>query len=419
MSFTVEYRPAKLSELQGQPRAKAILGPWLRKGTTPGAILITGAKGTGKTTIARIIARVTHCSKPTKGEPCGECRTCKMDIQSHADYIEFNSASDRGIDAVRRLQDNLKMRPTMGKKKIVLFDEAHGITSAAFQALLKVVEEPGSHVILIFATTNPEKLPETLIDRCSHISLRPTLAEDCFELLNRIAKDQKMDTLGVTEDHLKRIVASSRANNRSAIKALEQVYSMVEDAQDSNSSVETAVINNMIATVTVADVDTSAEQIVRGILSGNTGSAIKRADDHASEAEPLLSHILTCLKQAFLLASSPKQFNESFTEVMEGLPVFDLPNKRKVLLETCENFSELRIQTSNHMVPIHEVMYVTIAKSAFLVKDAIKAAKPKDEAPKEAKVEKAEKKVEKETPTEEAEEKPAPKVTKKVTARLP
>lgn len=186
-SLAVEYRPKTLDQVIGQPDAKRELSSIFKSGKVPAAMLISGDTGLGKTTLSRIIARTLNCKE---GSGCGKCSSCEMfDINpdNHPDYKEINAATQRGIDDIRALIDLSSYRPRYGTRVIVL-DECHQITGAAMEALLKSLEEPSENTLWILATTNPEKLKQTIVDRCLSIRLMPVKPEELSERLLKISK---------------------------------------------------------------------------------------------------------------------------------------------------------------------------------------------------------------------------------------
>jgi DNA polymerase III subunit gamma/tau len=397
-SFANSFRPKHLDDLVGQLRAKDVIGPWLRQDRIPGAILITGDRSAGKTTLSRVIGRVAVCVAPANGKSCGDCASCKsfdQDQDTHPDYREVNSANDRGIDAVRGMVSRLRNMPIY-RKRVVVFDEAHQITDAAQQALLKLVEEPPEHVVLIFATTNPEKLLPTLRSRCSLIPLKPTTVDDCCILMERVTADVGIDKVGITPVFLKKIAVAVGAIPREALKALDQVYAMVLDAQQTGgqATISPDLLKGFIKTAAVSDCESAAEQICRNIYCGQPGAAIVRAEDQRAESGPMLQRMLQVFRQVMLQAMAPKLVDPSYAEILAGLPVFDLKDKtaqKALALSVYKEFNNLFERTSTYQVAVHQVIDASIAQAAFNVQQALaveglyppkkKTAEPKAEEP--------------------------------------
>ena len=394
LMLTEAYRPYHLADIIGQDKTKKLVGSWLRTGRVPRSILVSGETSAGKTTSARIIGRAMLCVDPKSGQACGECRACKsFDTGNHPDYIEIDAASDRGIDAIRALTQRITMKPIFGKKKVVILDEAHQLTPQAWQAMLKTLEEPPLHVVFMILTTNPEKLPQTIIGRCSMVKLQAVSVEDCTELLVAVAQKKGLSKTGLQKEHLVRIAKVTSAHPRNALHALEQVYTMVLDAQQAGQTIDAAVVNSFIQQVSVADVETVAGAIIRGILDGKPGGALKRAEDVRAEADILLAKITEMMRQAMLLSTNPKLMDGYYKDVFDGVGLFafTLPTHqahieaRQVVLDSYACFTRLRIETSNHQVPVGEVIGEPIARASLLCQKFLKTFAPDDKkAPKPA-----------------------------------
>ena len=164
-----QYRPAAFSEMIGQEHITTILKNQVKSGTTAHAYLFAGTRGTGKTSAARILARAVNCEEPMDGEPCGRCRSCKISAGECADIIELDAASNTGVDDMRDIIEKARFMPLELKHKVYIIDEAHALSANAFNALLKTLEEPPPHVTFILATTEPHKIPATIISRCQRM----------------------------------------------------------------------------------------------------------------------------------------------------------------------------------------------------------------------------------------------------------
>jgi DNA polymerase III subunit gamma/tau len=220
MTLYLKYRPKNLDELD-----LSDVGESLKKivgsENIPHAFLFAGPKGTGKTSAARILAKIINCEKLGKnGTPCDKCEQCiSITKGTNLDVIEMDAASHRGIDDVRVLRDAVKLAPTKAKKKIYIIDEAHMLTTEASNALLKTLEEPPEHVVFVLATTNPEKLIDTIRSRTTFISFRKATAPEIVKALGRVVAAEKIK---ITDEALQKIAEVSGGAFRDAIKILEQ-----------------------------------------------------------------------------------------------------------------------------------------------------------------------------------------------------
>lgn len=196
MSFIVtarKWRPQKFSDVVGQEHITTTLKNAIKNNRIAHAYLFTGPRGVGKTTTARILAKTLNCLNPKNAEPCNECEMCRtIQTSQLMDIIEIDGASNRGIDEVRALRDSVKYAPTKGKYKVYIIDEVHMLTRESFNAFLKTLEEPPSHTVFIFATTDAHKVPPTIISRCQRFDFRRIQLDSIKSLLKQIAESEKI-----------------------------------------------------------------------------------------------------------------------------------------------------------------------------------------------------------------------------------
>lgn len=226
MTLYRTYRPQKISELDNREIRERLI-KLLSTSHTPHAFLFIGPKGTGKTSAARIVAKSLNCLKrQTDGEPCNKCDMCiAITNGSNLDVMEIDAASNRGIDEIRDLREKIKLTPLSAKYKVYIIDEVHMLTNEAFNALLKTLEEPPSHAIFILATTEPTKLPETIVSRCITLLFHKADEQEILHALKRITAGEHTK---VDEVVLRLIAGASDGSFRDATKLFEQA--ILEDS---------------------------------------------------------------------------------------------------------------------------------------------------------------------------------------------
>lgn len=190
-----KYRPKTFGEVVGQDHIVKTLINQIKHDKISHAYLFTGSRGTGKTSTAKIFAKAINCLHPIDGSPCGECEVCKSLDGTNMDVLEIDAASNNGVDEIRDLREKVKYPPVVGKYKVYIIDEVHMLSTSAFNALLKTLEEPPAHTVFILATTEVHKLPATILSRCIRFDFRLVSLEDLSSLLKKILKEE-----GVTYD---------------------------------------------------------------------------------------------------------------------------------------------------------------------------------------------------------------------------
>lgn len=221
-----KYRPSKFDDVYGQYFIIKTLNNAIENNKVSHAYLFTGTRGTGKTTIAKIFAKMVNCLDMHDNKPCGKCEIClKENTDEIQDIIEIDAASNNGVDEIRELKNKIKLVPVMCKYKVYIIDEVHMLSTGAFNALLKTLEEPPEHVIFILATTEPQKLPITIISRCQRFDFEKISVQDIFNRLKYIACNEKID---ITDEALTEISKMSDGAMRDAIGTLDQVSSYAD-----------------------------------------------------------------------------------------------------------------------------------------------------------------------------------------------
>ncbi len=216
-----KYRPTELNEVVGQSEIKQILASSVKNETISHAYLFSGPRGTGKTTMAKIFAKMVNCSSPVDGNVCNKCESC-LNVLNSNDVIEIDAASNNGVDEIRDLREKANLVPSSAKYKVYIIDEVHMLTTQAFNALLKTLEEPPKHVIFILATTEYYKIPLTITSRCQKFQFNKLTDEEIVGKLKEISKNEK---IAIDEDALYEIAKISDGGMRDSINFLDQLRS--------------------------------------------------------------------------------------------------------------------------------------------------------------------------------------------------
>jgi len=347
--YYLKYRPQTLEEIDNELR-REMLTKILQKENIPHAFLFSGPKGTGKTSTARIIAKILNCEKRTAAEkgkplstvPCSRCQNCIAIAQNRfLDVIELDAASSRGIDDIRSLRDSVAYAPSQGRYKIYIIDEVHMLTKEAFNALLKTLEEPPRHVVFILATTEPQKLPETITSRCLSISFAKATDEEIKRSLARIIKGEKLE---VKPEVVSLIGNYSQGSFRDAAKLLEMA---VTTTDLSLKQVEAFLKNHA---------ELQPETLLQLILLKQTDEALvylQSYEQHGLDYQWLIQTLLEKLK-TMLLVKKGLVKEPSLTKIIEATSLKDLSRLMKLLLESYSLTKQSPIEALPLMIGIME-----------------------------------------------------------------
>ena len=290
-----KWRPRTFSEVVGQAHITDTLQRQVAEGRVGHAYLFTGTRGTGKTTCARILAKAVNCEHPIDGAPCCECDACRgIDSGTLLDVTELDAASNNGVDQVRALREEAVYTPSVLKKRVYIIDEVHMLSIAAFNALLKILEEPPEHLLFILATTELHKVPATILSRCQRFSFKRLLPRDIQQQLLHIAAEEHID---LSPDGAELLARMANGAMRDALSLLDQCRA-VEGTIDNTAVLE--VLGLAGATQTV--------QLMRCVLERRTGDALALFDQlyrSGKDVAALLSEMSDLCRDMTILRAAP------------------------------------------------------------------------------------------------------------------
>ena len=267
------YRPQSFDDVVGQTHVTKTLRNAISKGKQSHAYIFSGPRGTGKTSIAKVFAKAINCLNSDNGEPCNECAICKGITQgTNNDVIEIDAASNNGVDEIRNIRDKVKYAPSESKYKVYIIDEVHMLTTGAFNALLKTLEEPPAHAIFILATTEPHKIPPTIISRAQRFDFKAISSDQIIDRLKYVANSQSLD---YDDAALEFIAKASEGGMRDALSIMDQAIAFgdehltLQDVLDVTGSVDEASLN----------------ELFNDIVNGNVKEAFSRYHHFVSEGK--------------------------------------------------------------------------------------------------------------------------------------
>ncbi len=302
MSYTALYRkfrPTLFSEMVGQEHITRTLRNQIIAGRVGHAYLFNGGRGTGKTTTAKVLARAINCLNPQDGEPCNECETCKEAINgSLTDIVEMDAASNNSVEDIRQIREEVNFLPTKAKYRVYIIDEVHMLSTGAFNALLKTLEEPPEHVKFILATTEPQKLPATILSRCQRFDFKQISDEDIIKRLKIVCDEMQIE---ITNEALKVIAVLAEGGMRDALSILERCL------QDGETKIDEDKVKDLVGIPKLAYIN----KIVSNIFESNVNEALQTIDDVISDGKDIQNFLWEIIKyiKDILIYKSSKELN--------------------------------------------------------------------------------------------------------------
>ena len=334
MAYTALYRkfrPLNFADMVGQEHITKTLKNQIIAERVGHAYLFNGGRGTGKTTTAKILARAVNCLNPQNGEPCNECEICKEILDgSLTDVIEMDAASNNSVEDIRAIRDEVNFLPTKAKYRVYIIDEVHMLSVGAFNALLKTLEEPPEHVKFILATTEPQKLPATILSRCQRFDYKKINDENIIKRLKIICSESN---LKITEDALKTIAILSEGAMRDAISILERC------SQESADEITIEIVKDLVGLPSLEYIT----KLAKAILENQEIDALQSIDEVINQGKDLynfLWEVIKYIKDILLFKSTQKLELYSEQELQEIKSLADKTEKQR-LLHVIYQLSEL------------------------------------------------------------------------------
>ena len=315
MGYTALYRkfrPQTFAEMVGQEHITRTLKNQIIANRVGHAYLFNGGRGTGKTTSAKVLARAINCLNPKDGEPCNECEICKSALNgSLTDIVEMDAASNNSVEDIRSIREEVNFLPTKAKYRVYIIDEVHMLSQGAFNALLKTLEEPPEHVKFILATTEPQKLPATILSRCQRFDFKRISNEDIIKRLEIVCKESNIE---ITKQALNIIATLSEGAMRDALSILERCV------QDGENKIDEDKIKELVGIPKITYIHSITEAIIKYNID-EAMESITKVLDEGKDLNNLLWEIIKYIKDILMIKTGQKltMYNEEDYENLKKL----------------------------------------------------------------------------------------------------
>ncbi len=315
MGYTALYRkfrPQTFEEMVGQEHITKTLRNQIMANRVGHAYLFNGGRGTGKTTSAKVLARAINCLNPKDGEPCNECEICKAALNgSLTDIVEMDAASNNSVEDIRSIREEVNFLPTKAKYRVYIIDEVHMLSQGAFNALLKTLEEPPEHVKFILATTEPQKLPATILSRCQRFDFKRISNEDIIKRLEIVCKESNIE---ITKQALNIIASLAEGAMRDALSILERCV------QDGENNIDEDKIKELVGIPKITHIHSITEAIIKYNID-EAMESITKVLDEGKDLNNLLWEVIKYIKDILMVKTGQKLtiYNETDFESLKKL----------------------------------------------------------------------------------------------------
>ncbi len=358
MAYTALYRkfrPLRFEDMVGQEHITRTIRNQIIAGRVGHAYLLNGGRGTGKTTTAKILARAVNCLNPQDGEPCNECEICKAALAgSLTDIVEMDAASNNSVDDIRAIRDEVNFLPTLAKYRVYIIDEVHMLSTGAFNALLKTLEEPPSHVKFILATTEPQKLPATILSRCQRFDFKKISNEDISKRLQYVCDESKIE---ITKEALKIIAVLAEGAMRDALSILERCL------QEGNEKIDEDLVKDLVGIPKL----TFVSRIMQAIIEYHVEDVLKTVEEVNNEGKDLQNLLWELIKYAkdilvFKTCGKLEIYNE---EELKQIDALSKQISKERLLQIIYTLSQLEndMKWSSQKTVLFEVAMIKLCHS--------------------------------------------------------
>lgn len=331
ISLYRKYRPKKFADVVGQDVVIKILTNSIISGKIGHAYIFSGPRGTGKTSVAKIFSKAVNCNSTSTGDICNRCSICKSDFNDEIDIIEIDAASNNGVEEIREIRNNVKLMPSHLKYKVYIIDEVHMLSSSAFNALLKTLEEPPSHVIFILATTEVNKIPSTVISRCQRFDFKKLSNTNIEKRLKYILKSEEKT---LSEEVIKLIANLSDGGLRDAINIVDQLLNMNKE------EIELDDVYNLIGDIK----EEKIFEIMNNIISSNIKESLKILDNLYENGKSFINicdRLQMLIRNIIIYNNTTNYFDKEYEKKLD--------NYINVDIEKCNIISEILFELSNSL----------------------------------------------------------------------